>query len=210
MQISGLPSSSTLNATDVFAKDTSGTTTEKINAQNLAAGIGVLGGLTSIIATGTTNTTGATIAKGTYFYLNGTLVQAKADIASGATFTSGTNYEVVTAGGLNAIVGTNSINDYFTPDTTKMEFNIGNSCCTRSGNMIVLHLYFKALVSSGILGVISNSITPKYETNIYVSGINNTDDIAQGNVILTKSNNKITAYGLTENKDYSFRFIYMV
>lgn len=62
--------------------------------------------LTSIIATGTTNATGATIANGTYFYLNGTLVQAKADIASGATFTSGTNYEAVTAGGLN------SLNDY--------------------------------------------------------------------------------------------------
>ena len=59
--------------------------------------------LTSIIATGTTNATGATIAKGTYFYLNGTLVQAKSDIASGAQFTSGTNYEAVTAGGLNSL-----------------------------------------------------------------------------------------------------------
>lgn len=59
--------------------------------------------LTSIIATGTTNTTGATITVGTYFYLNGTLVQALTYIASGATFTSGTNYEVVTAGGLNSI-----------------------------------------------------------------------------------------------------------
>ena len=59
--------------------------------------------LTSIIATGTTNATGATIAKGKYFYLNGALVQAKADIASGATFTSGTNYAAVTAGGLNNI-----------------------------------------------------------------------------------------------------------
>ena len=59
--------------------------------------------LTSIIATGTTNATGATIAKGTFFYLNGALVQAKADIASAATFTSGTNYEAVTAGGLNSL-----------------------------------------------------------------------------------------------------------
>jgi len=59
--------------------------------------------LTSIVATGTTNATGATIAKGTFFYLDGTLVQAKADIASGATFTSGTNYSAVTAGGLNAL-----------------------------------------------------------------------------------------------------------
>lgn len=59
--------------------------------------------LTTIIATGTTNTTGTTITAGTYFYLNGALVRAKADIGSGATFTNGTNYEVVTAGALNAI-----------------------------------------------------------------------------------------------------------
>lgn len=57
--------------------------------------------LAAIHATGTTNTTGAAISSGTYFYLNGALVQAKANIASGATFTSGTNYEAVTAGGLN-------------------------------------------------------------------------------------------------------------
>lgn len=59
--------------------------------------------LTSIKATGTTNATGAIISKGTYFYLNGTLCQAKADIATGATFTLNTNYEVVTAGGLNSL-----------------------------------------------------------------------------------------------------------
>ena len=59
--------------------------------------------LTSIIATGATNATGATITSGTYFYLNGTLAVAKADIASGATFTENTNYEAVTAGGLNSL-----------------------------------------------------------------------------------------------------------
>lgn len=58
--------------------------------------------LTSIIATGSKNATGSTIASGTYFYLNGTLVRAKANIASGAKFTS-SNYEAVTAGGLNAL-----------------------------------------------------------------------------------------------------------
>ena len=48
--------------------------------------------------TGTTNTTGSQIDAGTYFYLNGVLVKAKVDIASGATFTDGTNYDVVTIG----------------------------------------------------------------------------------------------------------------
>jgi len=59
--------------------------------------------LTNLDLTGTTNTTGSTIAAGTYFYLNGVLVRAKTDIASGATFTLNTNYEVVTAGGLNGL-----------------------------------------------------------------------------------------------------------
>lgn len=59
--------------------------------------------LANIVATGTTNTTGAIISSGTYFYLNGTLVRAKDSIAVNAPFTSGTNYETVTAGGLNAL-----------------------------------------------------------------------------------------------------------
>ena len=61
--------------------------------------------LTSIVATGSTNATGSTISSGKYFYLNGTLVKAKADIANGSSFTLNTNYEVVTAGGLNDLEG---------------------------------------------------------------------------------------------------------
>lgn len=57
--------------------------------------------LTNITATGATNTTGSQITSGTYFYLNDTLVKAKANIAVNATFTLNTNYEIVTAGGLN-------------------------------------------------------------------------------------------------------------
>lgn len=59
--------------------------------------------LASISITGTTNNTGATILAGTYFYLDGTLVRAIVSIASNATFTLNTNYEVVTAGGLNSV-----------------------------------------------------------------------------------------------------------
>ena len=59
--------------------------------------------LASISITGTTNNTGSTIAYGTYFYLNGQLVRAKATIANAATFTKDTNYEVVTAGVLNKL-----------------------------------------------------------------------------------------------------------
>lgn len=57
--------------------------------------------LTDLNLTGTKNTTGSTIPSGYYFCLNGTLVRAKTAIANGATFTLNTNYEVVSAGGLN-------------------------------------------------------------------------------------------------------------
>jgi hypothetical protein len=59
--------------------------------------------LTNIEISGTTNNTGATISSGTFFYKDGNLVKAKSDIASGATLTLNTNYEAVTAGGLNAL-----------------------------------------------------------------------------------------------------------
>lgn len=57
--------------------------------------------LTNIRQTGTTAS--QAISAGTYFYLNDILVRAKVDIADGATFTLNTNYEVVTAGGLNEL-----------------------------------------------------------------------------------------------------------
>lgn len=49
--------------------------------------------ISSIVITGSTNNTGSTIAAGTYFYLNGTLVKSITDISNGATLTLNTNYE---------------------------------------------------------------------------------------------------------------------
>ena len=49
--------------------------------------------LTSIIATGSTNTTGAQILTGSYFYLNGVFCRALVDIAVNSTFTKNTNYK---------------------------------------------------------------------------------------------------------------------
>lgn len=56
--------------------------------------------LTNIKETGSTSS--QAISSGTYFYLNGTLCRAKADIANGGTFTLNTNYEVVN-GALNDV-----------------------------------------------------------------------------------------------------------
>lgn len=57
--------------------------------------------LSSISITGSTNNTGSTISKGTFFYLNGILVKSKVDIANGATLTEDTNYETLSKGVLN-------------------------------------------------------------------------------------------------------------
>lgn len=56
--------------------------------------------ISSIITTGTKNTTGAQIASGTYFYLNGQLVKAKSNIAVNDDYTLNTNYEIATVGGV--------------------------------------------------------------------------------------------------------------
>lgn len=55
--------------------------------------------LSTIHATGSTNTTGVTITNGTFFYLNGQFCKATANIAVNATFTLNTNFEVTTVGG---------------------------------------------------------------------------------------------------------------
>lgn len=52
--------------------------------------------LTSIIATGSTNTTGAQINSGSYFYLNGVFCKALSNIAANASFTKNTNYKETT------------------------------------------------------------------------------------------------------------------
>lgn len=49
--------------------------------------------ITNINITGTTNNTGSNILAGTLFYLNGALCKALVDVANGATFTEGTNYQ---------------------------------------------------------------------------------------------------------------------
>ena len=118
--------------------------------------------LASIKATGTTNTTGATITSGTYFYLNGVLVRAKEDIDNGLTFTSGTNYETVTAGALNELndslgkfVGTADIEiwDYSTYKRKYENVAKAYNIIPRVGNTLgVYYIYINTLAAdlSGI------------------------------------------------------------
>ena len=107
--------------------------------------------LTSIIQTGTTSS--QAISAGTYFYLNGTLVRAKVDIANGATFTLNTNYEVVTAGALN------ELNDRFNYSTTE-------------------HVVGKWIDGSTLYGkTISCGALPNATTKSVAHGISNLKDI---------------------------------
>lgn len=85
-----------------YNPSTNNLTVEKIN-NTAVSDFATKVDLSNISITGTTNNTGSTIASGTYFYLNGALVRAKADIANNATLTLNTNYETVTAGGLNKL-----------------------------------------------------------------------------------------------------------
>ena len=99
--------------------------------------------LANIVATGSTNTTGAIISSGTYFYLDGALVQAKESIGIGAPFTNGTNYKTVTAGGLNELKSA-----IFTPVAVSVTagsgFSIIRNSSFRIGNIIFLSVRVQA------------------------------------------------------------------
>lgn len=109
---------------------------------------GALGGLntvkaeradiTSIICTGATNDTGATITEGTYFYLNNVLCKALASIADGATFTLNTNYKEVTAGEELTELNSNLSNNFNTPIELKTYDSINNQyTCVTPGRLTV-------------------------------------------------------------------------
>lgn len=91
--------------------------------------------LTNISVSGTTNTTESTITSGTFFYKSGILVRAKADIAVNATLTENTNYEVVTAGGLNKL--TNDVLDVASvASSAASTANSASSVASRADDMI--------------------------------------------------------------------------
>ena len=114
--------------------------------------------LTNIDITGATNNTGSTITKDTFFYLNGDLVQAKADIANNASFTLNTNYEIVTAGGLNKLNG-----DIAT---------LRSSLADKQYKFYHKEFHSKAITTSGTtfdLTSLENGINPVQFRNIIVS-----------------------------------------
>ena len=90
-----------------------------------------------LIRTGPTNTSNK-IASGLYFYLDGILKRAIADIENGATFTS-SNCESVTAGGLN------SLYTLYT-EKGKWEAILGSTTATGSYNLTNAYNNYKTIV----------------------------------------------------------------
>lgn len=88
----------TSNYNDLSNKPSINSTTLSGNKTGAELGLASTADISNINITGSTNTTGSTIGKGVTFYLNGSLCIALTNIASGATFTSGTNYSTITIG----------------------------------------------------------------------------------------------------------------
>ena len=131
--------------------------------------------LTSIVQNG--STASQAISNGTYFYLNGTLVRAISAIASGATFTANTNYEVVTAGALNELTDIKS-----SSVTINISYKLNDDFnIYRSGNTVLLKITsLKNLAANAYsnLGVIPEGYRPT--TNIYLNTIaTNSGDICR-------------------------------
>lgn len=116
--------------------------------------------LTSIIATGSTNSTGATITSGTYFYLNGTLVRAKANIANGATYTLNTNYEEMTEGVLNNQAKSWIVVFYYGTQTGVPNYTRNNNILLKVGHLVFMSCNFN-ITSRG------NGTSPRISTKSY-------------------------------------------
>ena len=128
--------------------------------------------LASPSITGSTNNTGSTIKASTFFYLNGTLVRAMTDIANGATLTSGTNYETVTAGGLNKLNDDvkKSVSEYWSLFTDASTSNTTKQIAVATGRKISdFSILFAVVVRGGGERVSSFIPVGRFTTGIWVS-----------------------------------------
>ena len=109
--------------------------------------------LTTIFATGTTNTTGAQINAGSFFYLNGVYCKAKTNIAASAAFTLNTNYKEVTVGAEIKAVENKDTSSFSV--STESGVSLQKAIC-RNG-FVYLKLYFPALANSTKIATITDA-----------------------------------------------------
>lgn len=121
--------------------------------------------ITNINIIGSTNDTGSTITRGTYFYLNGSIVRAITSIANGATLTYDTNYATVPTGVTNHLrtivenrglaLGTERVL-VSTLNSDLDNLNVGNYCWfDYSGSSGFAHLPNKGTTWAGVVYCIS-------------------------------------------------------
>ena len=178
--------------------------------------------ITSVVATGSTNTTGATITNDTIFYLNGTLCKATADIAVGATFTSGTNYTStnvvsnLSSGGGSAT--TSQITGTTITPASGVTFTVHKQGFYRTGNVVMGSLTLKDVQGatnangstlcdiSGLPSCLTNGVATATEITV-ASAYNGTlDPIAyetyQSNLRLTYASPITAGNGVIFNFSY--------
>lgn len=136
--------------------------------------------LTNIQATGTTNTTGAAIPAGAFFYLNGILYRAKTQIDQNATFTVNTNCEQVMAGGFNNLrlkhmditatpsaVGNVQINSNTGNAVTYNNF-VNAVVIDNTGTSIFIRIFTYAnLIYANVIDLNGNYITTQVKIRVY-------------------------------------------
>ena len=156
--------------------------------ENANAIVSLRSDITSINQTGTTAT--QAISSGTYFYLNGTLVRAKTAIASGATFTLNTNYEVVTVG--DALKEEN-----FNLIKINNADTVNSERCVRIGKVV----YISGLITFGsaktgspiTIAKIPSEYAPPFRVPIYVCDDGN-DKVGNGQIFVTGGEYLINLY----------------
>ena len=109
--------------------------------------------LSTIHATGSTNTTGAQINAGTFFYLNGQFCKALTNIAVNATFTLNTNFKVDSVGEEIKAVENKDTSSFSV--STESGVSLQKAIC-RNG-FVYLQLYFPALANSTKIATITDA-----------------------------------------------------
>lgn len=113
--------------------------------------------LTSIQATGTTNTTGAVIPAGAYFYLKGVLHRANTQIDVNATFTPGTNCEPWTVG--DALAFTTYTGTPATNTVPGTSYTVINAVSLPSGKYLIVGSASNGTNVSGTLALTITNAT---------------------------------------------------
>lgn len=153
--------------------------------------------LASISITGTTNNTGSTIALGTFFYLNGSLVRAITDIGTGASLTLNTNYERFSLGAFNR-----KGDDVYTLINNVTMTDTVTSYSTYGSRKISDFSYLLFLTGVSINDIRDTKIIPqsKWSSGKEVNGF-----VLHGSSSSSPADHRISTYSISYDSDTSIK-----